>query len=405
MIYEKELDFLRDTLQKCHIQTAVVSPRDPADLVVDMRLRKVLDMQFDSHMTVEDYLGSKDSVTKYIFVDEFKLCHVYIYLSDLPEQKILFIGPYLSTPVSKADILEFFSGVDARTQKFLEEYYSALPHLTEDDPIFTMIDTFCEHIWRSPSFAIVEIHKGGELLASPINGNSHNNDFDDILAHINMMEMRYSFENELIRAVTLGQQHKKAKLMAYFGENTFEKRISDSLRNGKNYCIIMNTLLRKAAEQGGVHPIYIDRVSSDFALKIERAVSTSSIPELMKEMFSSYCRLVYNNSIKNFSPIVQRAVLIIDSDISAEISLSSLAENQKISPGYLATVFKKETGKTISEYIREKRIKHAMYLLDTTKLQIQTVAQNCGIMDVQYFSKIFKKETGKSPREYRLSSR
>ena len=63
--------------------------------------------------------------------------------------------------------------------------------------------------------------------------------------------------------------------------------------------------------------------------------------------------------------------------------------------------FKKETGKTVSEYIRDKRIEHAKYLLNTTHLQIQTIALHCGIMDVQYFSKIFKKQLGKTPKEYR----
>jgi len=57
--------------------------------------------------------------------------------------------------------------------------------------------------------------------------------------------------------------------------------------------------------------------------------------------------------------------------------------------------------KTVSEYVRYKRIEHAKYLLGTTHLQIQTVAQHCGIMDVQYFLKAFKKEVGKTPKEYR----
>ena len=97
--------------------------------------------------------------------------------------------------------------------------------------------------------------------------------------------------------------------------------------------------------------------------------------------------------------------MIIDSDISAEISLRTLAEKQMISTGYLATVFKKETGKTISEYIRDKRMGYAKHLLTTTNLQIQTIATHCGIMDVQYFSKIFKNVVGETPTEYRESSR
>ena len=105
--------------------------------------------------------------------------------------------------------------------------------------------------------------------------------------------------------------------------------------------------------------------------------------------------------MKGYSPIVKKTILIIDSDISAELSLSTLAKKQGISSGYLATVFKKETQKTVSEYVIDKRIEHACYLLSSTHLQIQTVAQHCGIVDVQHFSKVFKKKTGKSPREYR----
>ena len=118
----------------------------------------------------------------------------------------------------------------------------------------------------------------------------------------------------------------------------------------------------------------------------------------MKDIFRSYCRLVKNHTMKNYSPIVQKTIVFIESDISANLTLNSLAKMHNVSGGYLSTVFKKETGKNITEYIREKRMKHAEQLLSSTHLQIQTVALHCGIMDVQYFSKMF---TGKTPKEYR----
>jgi YesN/AraC family two-component response regulator len=219
------------------------------------------------------------------------------------------------------------------------------------------------------------------------------------------METRYAFENELIRAVTLGQQHKETLLAAAFNEEMFERRLQDPIRNAKNYCIIMNTLLRKAAEQGGVHPVHIDRVSSRFAVSIETVSALKAVPELMREMFKGYCRLVRKHSTGRYSPVVKKAVLLIDSDSSAELSLGSLAKKLEVSTGYLATVFKKETGKTVSEYVRDRRIHYAMHLLETTNLQIQTVAMHCGIMDVQYFSKLFKRQTGKTPKAYRDEAR
>lgn len=206
-----------------------------------------------------------------------------------------------------------------------------------------------------------------------------------------------------MKAVSLGQMHNEIALISAFNSEVFEKRVTDPIRNAKNYAIIMNTLLRKSAENGGVHPVYLDRISSEFAVKIEQVSSSADTSELMRDMFRAYCRLVRKHSMKNLSSVTQKAILLIDSDLSASLSLRSIAESQGISLGYLSTVFKKDTGKTVSEYIRDKRIKHAEHLLSTTRLQVQTVALHCGIMDVQYFSKIFKKQTGKTPKEYRES--
>ena len=147
--------------------------------------------------------------------------------------------------------------------------------------------------------------------------------------------------------------------------------------------------------------MYLNTLSSSFAEKIEALPSLADHFDLMLEMFRSYCRLVRKHTMQGMSPIVRKAVLMIDADISANLSLATLAQAQKVSSGYLATVFKRETDKTVSEYIRERRIKQAKHLLVTTNLQIQTIALHCGIMDVQYFTKIFKKETGKTPKAYR----
>jgi len=159
--------------------------------------------------------------------------------------------------------------------------------------------------------------------------------------------------------------------------------------------------MRKAAEKGGVHPMHLDHLSSSFALRIESLASHTDHFELMLEMFRAYCRLVRKHTMQGLSPIVRKTVLMIESDLSANLTLATLAEAQNVSSGYLATIFKKETEKTVSEYIRKKRVKQAKHLLATTHLQVQTIALHCGIMDVQYFTKIFKKETGKTPKEYR----
>ena len=409
MFYENELSFLCDTFKKCHIRTVTVSPDAPIASVMDSEFASLLGVSPWKDRSVREAVGTIAPCTMYKLTDEFRFCYIYFLLPTSAKASILFIGPYLHEPLSASQVLEMGEqyGIPPKSQKYISEYYSSIPVLSPSSRLFIMLNSFCERLWDVHAFSIVDVDREPSLPASPINEPTPEDNFDDTLINMKAMEKRYAFENELIQAVSLGQLHKETQLFASLSDTafSFEKRTTDPLRNVKNYSVIMNTLLRKAAENGGVHPVYIDKVSSSFAIKIEQLSSISKSSLLMREMFRSYCRLVRKHSMKSFSPVVQKAILLIDSDLSAPLSLNSLAQAQSISPGYLSTVFKKETGKTVSEYIRDRRVKHASYLLTSTHLQIQTVALHCGIMDVQYFSRIFKKETGKTPKEFRESAK
>ena len=144
-------------------------------------------------------------------------------------------------------------------------------------------------------------------------------------------------------------------------------------------------------------------MSSDFSKKIEQLSNTEVVYALMSDMFRSYCRLVRRHATQHYAAPVQRAMLHIDSNLSEPLSLKLLAELQGIHPSYLSTLFKKETGQTMTDYINQQRIEHSCSLLRGSQLQIQTIAQHCGIPDVNYFSKLFRKYRGMPPKEYRAA--
>lgn len=396
MLFENEIKLLCDTFAKCHVHAVSAMRGELGRALPYDRLEALLGAEPPARLLPPALAPH----TVYKMRDALGRCYIALLLSDT---RLLFIGPYLGEPVSEERMAELGEGLglDPKKQRYLREYYASVPIVTADSHLFVMLHTLCEHIWERPSFAIVDLARREEEPPSPLHTEPASDSFNDIIVSMEAMEKRYAFENEMIEAVSLGQLHKEGELFAFLSDEAFEKRIPDALRNAKNYSIIMNTLLRKAAERGGVHPLYLDRVSSDFALRIEALPSLVESAPLMLDMFRTYCRLVRKHATERLSPLVQKVLLLIDSDLSADLSLGRLAKHQGVSEGYLSTVFKAETGKTLSAHIREKRIRHAMHLLRSTSLQIQTVALHSGIMDVQYFSKIFKRETGKTPKEYR----
>ena len=405
MFYETELRLLRDTFRKCNIQTNIVDVETPFDEQQNLTLHTFLTSHINTSKSPCEILPSIKPATVYKLAAPFSCRYMYLLLPELPRQMLLLIGPYLNTAPTQQQIMEQAeeNGVSPAQQKQLETMYGGIPILPETSHLFMLLDAFAERLWGINRFTVEDINSHSLGSVSPLTEKKSFSEEKDTLWNMKSMEQRYIYENELMSAVSKGQTHKAELLMANFSSFSFEQRVDDPVRNAKNYCIIMNTLLRKAAEKGGVHPMYLDRFSSACATKIEQVTSLDAVQPLILEMFRSYCRLVRKHSMKHYSPPVQKAITCIDSDLAGSLSLRSLADMLNVSSSYLSTLFKKETGQTLTEYINQRRVKYAMHLLETTRLQIQTIAQHCGIVDVQYFSKVFKRIAGMTPKEYRES--
>lgn len=99
--------------------------------------------------------------------------------------------------------------------------------------------------------------------------------------------------------------------------------------------------------------------------------------------------------------LAARAKNHINQNYMQDIVVKDLAGRLAIHPSYLSTIFKKETGRTISNYITEVRIEKACGLLKDTNASISEISQKVGYNDLLYFYKVFKKITGKTTMEFR----
>ncbi len=84
-----------------------------------------------------------------------------------------------------------------------------------------------------------------------------------------------------------------------------------------------------------------------------------------------------------------------------DIALEDLAELVQFSQPYLCTLFKKETGQTLIEYLTYYRITQAQELLRQRELRINDIARMVGYKNPSYFNMLFKKQTKMTPREMR----
>ncbi|MBQ7373061.1 MAG: helix-turn-helix transcriptional regulator [Clostridia bacterium] len=403
MISKGSFNLLKKSFEKFRIQTAVFNDADVNALLSenpteDVSPEKVLLKNLFSE------IWQTAEKTLYKYTNSFKISFAcFSFNSVRGKRKTVVIGPFCYEHVNLESFLEIAekNKLSQIYKKFLQQYYSFLPTIDKDSHLFYSLECFCEEIWKTQDFSVSEISNAKMETATSQTLYEKSSESDVPIAQIRLIEELYSYENQLIDAVSKGQIRKLSQYTKVFDSTSFKQRQPDMLREMKNYCIISNTLFRKAAEKGGVHPYFLDELSSAFAMRIERLTSSNSCVDTLKEIALSYGQAVVDHNTKKYSPIVEKTAVFIWNNFQDQLSLSVIANIQNVSKGYLSAIFKKETGKTVTDFIREVRIKNAIRLLQNTVLKIQTICHLCGYLDFQYFSKHFKRVTGKSPREYR----
>ena len=105
-----------------------------------------------------------------------------------------------------------------------------------------------------------------------------------------------------------------------------------------------------------------------------------------------------------YSPLIQKALHVIDKSYKEPISLNSVAEQLNITPQYLSRLFMKEMSRSFVDYLTSYRMERAKNLLQDTNMKINMICVQVGYQDAKYFCTLFKKITGVTPNQYRASS-
>jgi AraC family transcriptional regulator, transcriptional activator of pobA len=100
-------------------------------------------------------------------------------------------------------------------------------------------------------------------------------------------------------------------------------------------------------------------------------------------------------------PLLADVFALIDERHAEPLSLRDVARELGMTPGHLTTVVRRRTGRTVQEWIIERRIAEARRLLAETDLPVAEVARRVGVPDPGYFSRLFRRAHGASPRKWR----
>lgn len=206
------------------------------------------------------------------------------------------------------------------------------------------------------------------------------------------------FKKELAAFISQNDSEKLASIfediITLFKEN---KPCKDQAASA---CINLYTYLYSFFETGDNSYRDIFPYTLNIAEQLNHFNSLEDILEWLRSFCQKLCRLLDDRKATRSDKLVNLAKSYIKEHYTEKLTLTDVAEALNISSGHLSNTFRKLTGITLSDYIAQIKIQHAMELIDTHKYLMYEISDRLGFDNPYYFSKVFKKVTSMSPREY-----
>ena len=176
----------------------------------------------------------------------------------------------------------------------------------------------------------------------------------------------------------------------------------DPVQNMRYLFVACATLMSRTAIEGGMDPEQSYNASDLFIIRMDRCRSVEEILQVHKEMVGWYTRhMAGMKKALIYSRQIVRCLDYIGEHLHETIRITDIADHLHLNVSYVSSLFRKETGLTISDYILQQRIESAQHMLKHTEYSGAEISQFLSFSSQSYFIRAFRASTGMTPAQYR----
>ena len=201
---------------------------------------------------------------------------------------------------------------------------------------------------------------------------------------------------------------KVRELEDYFNENFLRKgndsqkgRGMHKLELRRNYIFGALILISRTAIQEGLDSDIAKNYASFYMELLYKADNLADLDHIFYKLALDYTKRINDLHDCPFEdPLARRIYRFVRSHLYVKLSTAVIADEFKMNESYLSKEFKKTTGKTVTDFILESKIREAKLLLEKGYTSTE-VSDMLRFSSPSYFGVIFKKVTGLTPVEYK----
>lgn len=135
--------------------------------------------------------------------------------------------------------------------------------------------------------------------------------------------------------------------------------------------------------------------------KIQKAKTFQDLYEFTCNLITTSISMVSNLKKEQHNRLIEKTINFIKSNYQRDLPVDEISSHVFLSSRYLNSIFKAETGLTISEYITKLRMETAKELILNNHMKINEVSKAVGYNNIQSFIRLFKKHYCMTPVDFR----
>lgn len=191
--------------------------------------------------------------------------------------------------------------------------------------------------------------------------------------------------------------------------NKMEEKIKGALVEKSRACIYLQQIIRAAGNVCESITSDTENIMRQREELLQKVTEQKTFHQAML-LVRGYADYIYEQLLRmNSSSGKRQASMAMEyirrNYMDADLSLNSICSYLNISTSHFSTIFKEVTGETFVEVLTRVRMEKARELLENTTLKNYEIAEKVGFSDPHYFGISFKKMTGKTPTEYAREKR
>ena len=175
----------------------------------------------------------------------------------------------------------------------------------------------------------------------------------------------------------------------------------DSVEDLKFLFVACVTLTSRFAAEGGLSSETSYNASDLYISRLSECRTEEDIFALHAEMMAFYTTHMAELKKDNiYSRSVLQCIDYIEHHLHEQLKVEVLADAVALNPSYLSTLFKKETGVSLSEYIMRERIETSKNMLLYSGFTSAYISEVLAFSSQSHFIRSFRRFEGMTPREF-----